>query len=385
MSAKGRILVLGKALGILASATLAFLALGTTRADESDVDAAIGLGRIYFEGDGVKKDLVNALSMFQKAVNLSPERPDPLATTFLGLCYESPECPLRDARKAIELFQSAASASGQGFGQSKAAARLGFYLETGIEIERNSALAFETYLRGVEGVPPNPECALAVGERLFDGRGVERDPTKAIEYFQKATDSRLRTIPALARLHLIRLQLDGEDVSEEKWTPEIWKIRGLVQGALGDEKSFSIRYDSPEEPKRDEEGAVPEFSAPDAKAFGSIANSLGVRYFAGIGVVKNLETARKWFQVSSLYGNGVATNNLAFCLAAGWGCKKNSEKAIKTALKAVAFQDPISTFPYVALPMVLGVERQSIEATGGLEDEAAKGDERAKEALEILK
>lgn len=213
----------------------------------------------------------------------------------------------------------------------------------------------------------------------MDGRGVERDPEKAAEYFQKALDSPLKDAPALARLDLARLYFRGECVAEDKA-----RAKELIQEALADERRFAVSYDSPDEPKRDEDGALPGFPTSDAKASASSANGLGVRYFAGLGVEKNLAEARKWFQVASLYGNSVATNNLAFCRAAGWGVEKDAEKALETALDAAGSNEPISTFPFVAPLNVEGVEGYRAEALAWLKDAASNGDERAKEALGLF-
>ncbi|MBQ9873298.1 MAG: sel1 repeat family protein, partial [Thermoguttaceae bacterium] len=102
------------------------------------------------------------------------------------------------------------------------------------------------------------------------------------------------------------------------------------------------------------------------------------------GVEKNLEEARKWFQVASIYGNYVATNNLAFCFAAGWGVEKDAEKALELARGAAGSREPISSFFYMRNPNVRGVERYCDEALAWLKDAASQGDERAREALALF-
>ena len=73
-------------------------------ADQGDADAQRELGFCYYNGNGVEKDLREAVRWFRKAA----DQGDALAQFFLGFCYYYGEGVPQDYREAVRWYRKAA-------------------------------------------------------------------------------------------------------------------------------------------------------------------------------------------------------------------------------------------------------------------------------------
>ncbi len=91
-------------------------------ATDGDPAAQYKLGRRYFYGQGVQKDLSAAVNWWQEA----SEKGDPSALNAMGLCYERGEGLKKDMARAFECFNAAA-----GKGNEKAQSSLAYLQSQG--------------------------------------------------------------------------------------------------------------------------------------------------------------------------------------------------------------------------------------------------------------
>jgi uncharacterized protein len=80
------------------------------KAEHGDVDAQYNLGIMYYHGEGVEKDLDQAILWFQMAA----EQDDADAQYNLGLMYGKGEGTKKDPKKSIEWFKKASNKGHEG-------------------------------------------------------------------------------------------------------------------------------------------------------------------------------------------------------------------------------------------------------------------------------
>ena len=143
------------------------------------------LGRFYYRGDGVERDLHEAFKWYSK----SAEQGYPMAQKLLGSMYELGEFVEQDYKKAHDLYRASADQD-YCFAQS----RLGTLYEQGcgVDISPSDAIYWWTKATTITNDEPWKwvcgEAAYKLGYAYYDGWGVDRDLSKAKEYFEKAIE-----------------------------------------------------------------------------------------------------------------------------------------------------------------------------------------------------
>ena len=111
-------------------------------ADQGDEQALYGIGLIYDEGDGGKRDVAQAIVWYRKAA----EKHDPLALYRLGLYYETGNGVARDFEVARNYFSASAFQANYG----PALFRLGLMYEKGEGVPADREQAVEYFRRAAE-------------------------------------------------------------------------------------------------------------------------------------------------------------------------------------------------------------------------------------------
>ncbi len=142
----------------------------------------------YYFGVGTPKpDYKRAVFWLQKAVAKDGTADNPASTKavmMLGLAYETGNGVPQDAKKAVALYMTDATA-----GFSLAQFHLGRMYAIGSGVAQDYAKAVHWYGEAATGDAPDRDADRALGLLAEDGLGMPQSDAAAIAYFQKAGDA----------------------------------------------------------------------------------------------------------------------------------------------------------------------------------------------------
>ena len=211
--------------------------------------AQLNLGYAYNRGEGVLKDLVEAVSWYRKAA----EQGDIKAQLCVGYAYEYGEGVLKDLIEAVSWYRKAAE-QGNADGQYK----LGICYNEGKGVTKN--LFHAIYWCRMAAEHGNADAQYFLGSCYFSGKGgVSRDFSKAFYWCRKAAEQN----NADAQYFLGNCFYYGENVNIDYSQAFYWYRKAAEQGHV------NAQY------------------------------SLGVCYHQGRGVDKDLSQAFYWFRESA--------------------------------------------------------------------------------------
>lgn len=141
-------------------------------AEKGDPAAQVLVGRMFFDGEGVEKDHVQAIAWFTRAA----EQGDPKGQGRLGWCYKDGLGTPRDYRNAARWFQAAADG-----GNAWAQHQLGHLYKSGDGVPQDYTKAAHWWRQGAERGHVFAQVNLAHLYRL--GQGVEQDCVTAYIWY----------------------------------------------------------------------------------------------------------------------------------------------------------------------------------------------------------
>ncbi|KAJ3107183.1 hypothetical protein HDU97_004603 [Phlyctochytrium planicorne] len=299
--------------------------------------------RLLFGLDNGVRDEEKAVRMLQRAANYLQGHVQ--AQAVLGFCFEFGIGSVQDFKAAEKLYLMAAVK-----GNGLAGARLSFLRRYGrphVKIDRVEA---EEWIKMVQklgvgsvewlikaaDVHRLPAAEYALGVCYHDGVGVQKDPTKAVDYYKRSAAAR---------------QPRGEGKLSGTSSPESNIGTGILGYCYGEgfgvekdeQKAFSLYLSAAQQGESVsmynvahcyEEGIGAEKNLEEAiKWYVQSANlgncyaqnSLGYMYEEGLGVARDEWVAVHWYKLSAEQGYPWAQCNLGFCLQNGIGIEKNEE------------------------------------------------------------
>ena len=147
-------------------------------AKKENLEAQNSLGFIFFLGQNVEKNYKEAFKWFSK----SAEQGDSYAQYVLGCLYEEGKGVEQSYERARYWYEKAAAE-----GDGTAFTNLGILYEQGLGVDISPNKAIELWERACKADPKHCEGAqYKLGYAYYDGWGVERDLSKAKEYFELA-------------------------------------------------------------------------------------------------------------------------------------------------------------------------------------------------------
>ena len=157
----------------------ALLRLGLVRssAEKGDAAAQRQLGVIFADGDGVTKDLVEAVKWYRKAA----DQGDAFAQFNLGVCYESGADVAKNQIEAVKWYRKAAEQ-----GTARAQFNLGVCYDKGEGVNQDPAEAVKWYRRAAE--QGSADAQINLGRMYAYGDGVNQDPAEGVKWFRKAAE-----------------------------------------------------------------------------------------------------------------------------------------------------------------------------------------------------
>ncbi len=241
--------------------TIADVVVLRKAADGGDVAAKYQLGRAYFRGDGVEKDLTASRGLLEEAANAGHAE----AMDAVGYFYFAGEGVPKDEALAVEWFRKAAEA-----GSPKGQLHLGLMLRQGRTIElsndesllwiQKSADGGDLEATGVLGrlyflgdklqskdyakafpylrtaaEAGDPICQNMVGLCYRDGVGTERDPDAAMEWLRKAALQNDRK----AQSNLAHLMGVDSPKSADRKEALKWLLIASDQGEITAKKTYN--------------------------------------------------------------------------------------------------------------------------------------------------
>jgi TPR repeat protein len=225
-----------------------------------------GLGLCYLKGNGVTKDVVEALKWIRKAA----EQGDPRGETSLGFCYENGEGVTKNAVEAVKWYRKAAD---QGF--AGAQCNVGACYHDGSGVTKDEVEAVNWYRKAAE--QSNAPAQMNLGMSYHNGDGVTKDAVEAAKWYRKAAEQGF----APAQFNLGNCYHDGDGVTKDVVEAVKWYRKGAEQG---DSSAKSL-----------------DLTIPSA-----CACRLAFCYYNGDGVTKDVVEAQKWFRKAAAQGFGLA-------------------------------------------------------------------------------
>jgi TPR repeat protein len=346
-----------------------------------DSDAAFGLAEILCLGDGVSKDLPNAVIWYHFAV----ERGHRKAMVELGYLYERGQGVLQDTPQAISLYRRAGELALQagdrteaqehfqlsaGLGDGDSCFQLGQMLAGNAENDRQTREAIAWLIKAAE--QGNAEAAYAASvcfaslgdddcsvwrrkagelghllaqKELGDEYRDMDDHPESLRWYRSAAEQ--GDAESAYRLGS-KLRWGGDGITVDEQEAAKWIIFAADKGYADAYFSAAWILHSGFGVERSDEKSVTLYrlacKAREYMAF----NNLGYMYQHGFGVRKNPEKAFANYEKAAQSGITLAKCNLAFCYKNGTGVDIDYDEALALMLEAA------EVFNYPAAQSYLG-------------------------------
>ena len=221
-------------------------------ANQGIAEAQFNIGNMYYDGDGVQMNLLEAADLYLLAATQGYAP----AQHNLARMYERGEGVKLSTADAIKLFRLAAT---QGYAEAQYA--LGFRYDRGQGVVQDYVEAAKWYRLAADSGHANAQ--LYLGVKYAMGQGVTQDYAEAVRWHRLAADQGLVSAQSL----LGDAYYEGIGSPQNYADALKWYVLAALQG--------------------------------DAKA----QSSLGYMYGTGKGVAQDYVEAHKWFNLSGANGN----------------------------------------------------------------------------------
>ena len=232
----------------------------TEAAEKGHSNAQYCLGRMYYEGLGVDRDLEKAFSLAYK----SAMQDDDMGQNLLGVLYVNGAGVALDYYEAVSWYRKAAAQ-----GNIKAFCNLGFMYLNGNGVEENHEEAAKWFRKAAEQGDDRGQYWL--GELYLAGDGVENNFDEAVKWFRKAAEQG----NSYGQASLGVMYLMGWGVVMEDYEEAVY----WLQKSVAQDNDLGQYF-------------------------------MGNVYENGLGVDVDVEEAKKWYQKAAEQGNTAAIEAL---------------------------------------------------------------------------
>jgi TPR repeat protein len=196
-------------------------------ADQGDAKAQYSMGFCYGNGEGVAKDMVEAVKWYRKAA----DQGDAKAQYSLGVCYANGEGVAKDMVEAVKWYRKAAD---QGFAEAQS--NLGFCYATGEGVAKDMVEAVKWYRKAAD--QGDAKAQYGMGFCYGNGEGVAKDIVEAVKWYRKAADRGL----AVAQYNLGLCYNNGEGVAKDMVEAVKWYRKAADQGLASAQYNLGVFY-----------------------------------------------------------------------------------------------------------------------------------------------
>jgi TPR repeat protein len=184
-------------------------------AEQGDSTAQLNVGWCYAKGEGVEKDLAEAVAWFRKAA----EQGNSTAQCSLGMCYTHGQGVEKDMTEAAAWYRKAAEQ-----GDSKAQCSLGMCYAKGQGVEKDMTEAAAWYRKAAE--QGDSRAQVNLGWCYTHGEGVEKDLAEAVAWYRKAAEQG----NIKAQFNLGCCYAKGQGVEKDQAEAAAWCRKAAEQG-----------------------------------------------------------------------------------------------------------------------------------------------------------
>lgn len=350
------------------------------KAEKGDAETQFTLGVMYHRGDGVPKDVSEAVNWYRKAA----ERGYAYAQYNLGVMYADGEGVQRNSTEATKWYRKAAD---QGVAAAQSELGRAYGIGDGVPIDHFEAVKWYRKAADQNDATAQRELGLAHA----NGESVTKDLVEALKWLRKAADQGDTGAQySLGTMYRLGKGVAKDDAEAEKWIQKaaeqgdydasIYKRaengNANAQWWLGNSFEYGL--------------GVPQDDIESIKWFRKAAEqgdadhqlSLGKQYATGDHVPQDSAEAAKWFGKAAAQGKGEAQYQLARAYAKGEGVTKDSSEAMKWLQKAA------SGYVYASIDLAAfnadrnnGIPLDAADAIERLRKLASMGNAEAQDAL----
>lgn len=209
-------------------------------AEKGSALAQFNLGQRYEEGQGVARDISQAMAWYRKAAGQGYAR----AETRLGDIYHAGQGVPRDDGQAVAWFRKAALQ-----GSAEAQARLGSMYELGFGVPRDDEQAISWFVKAAE--QGDTDAQFKLGGKYYFGTGVPQDTQQALTWFRKAAELG----HMVAQFYLGAAYALGEGVAKDDEQAAAWFRMAAEQGNTHAQSSLGLMHHFGDGVSKDEQQA----------------------------------------------------------------------------------------------------------------------------------
>jgi TPR repeat protein len=257
--------------------------------------ACRGLGRLYHEGVGVKKDRGRAAALYGRACDGG----NATACTNLGGMHLKGAAVPKDEARAVELHRRACDG-----GSLVGCCNLASLYLSGTGVQKDEARSFALYRRACDG-----GCAMGcrgLGNLYVKGAGVAKDYAAAVDLFRRACNDG----DAAGCNNLGLRYRDGEGIEKDEGQAFTLFRRACDGGDMWGCNNLGVAYAKGTGVAKDDAKAVDLYRRACDGGNETACNNLGARYQEGRGVAKDDAKAREYYKRACKGGDETGCKNL---------------------------------------------------------------------------
>jgi len=280
--------------------------------------AMLKLGEFYNEGKGVNQDSDKAVELYIK----SAKNGSYAAIDKLNELAKGGDKRVLDALKEISEKQAKEKMEGEAATQYL----LGAQYYEGDGVKKDITKAIECFTKAAELGDASSYYFLA--EFYYSGEGVKKDNEKAFEYYLKAAQMGYTEAIYCVAVHYY----NGEGVKQDRGEAVKWYLKAAQQGHADAQYQIGSYQNTHSESVLDALKEISEKRAKESDA--SKLFLLGIQYLNGDGVKKDLTKAFECFLKAAQMGHTESIYNVATHYYNGDGVKEDNVKAFEYYNKA---------------------------------------------------
>lgn len=276
----------------------------------------VDLGQLYYDGDIVKQDYSIANYWFEKAAN--SYNGNYLAFAHLGEAYHHGLGKEVNYDKAKEYYEKALDAGED--------AVLFWYGEIYYDEEQYEDALKKFQRAAVDGNEFQNKAEDRIGDLYHDGRGVEQNFDKAVEWYEKAAEhGNVDSMCSLAVMYIT-----GDEVEKDERRALYWMLEAANNGSISAMENLGKMYSNGDCVVKDDVAALAWYKKSAEHGNSDAMFSVGSFYYRGIAVDEDMSQAKEWFIKAWEAGN----NDTLFFLGLVYDDMGNSDRAMELIWQA---------------------------------------------------
>ena len=273
---------------------------------------------------GEEKDATGAIEWFRKAANKGHGR----ANYQLGAAYEMGEGVSKDLEQAVSWYENGVEKN-----DPDSLNRLGYFYYFGLgDLSKNYSKANDLFEKSAA---LNHRWAMInLGDAHRDGKGVTKSNEEAFRWYKKAADANL-----VEGYFRVGYSYDkGRGVEKDYVQAANWYEKAATSPTPHVKAAFNlgILYDWGRGVEKDHTKAMGYYRIASDRGHAGAMNNMAVNLEKGEGAPKDQNEANRLFAKAASQGHALAQYNLALNYNAGSGFDKNPELAAQYFLQALS-------------------------------------------------